>query len=96
MGNGIGEEELAALFMETGKHHHKAYEASDGVDPEWALFYAGYFQAKIWDRLGEVPTRSEIIHFLLDADKAFRATGKEYMEWPMYYAKPYLEKHPPD
>jgi hypothetical protein len=24
-------------------------------------------------------------------DKAFRATGKEYMEWPGYYAKLFLE-----
>ena len=96
MSSGISEEELAGLFMETGKHHHKAYESSDGVDPEWALFYAGYFQAKIWDRLGGIPTRSEIIHFLLDADKEFRATGKEYMEWPAYYARMYLERYATD
>ena len=34
MSNRMGESELAALFMETGQHHHKAYQASDGVDPE--------------------------------------------------------------
>ena len=96
MSNGISVEDLAKLFMETGKHHHKAYEASDGVDPEWALFYAGYFQTKIWDRLGDIPTRSRIIHFLLDADKQFQATDKEYMEWPAYYAKLYLEKNARD
>ena len=96
MTDSIEQKELAALFMETGKHHHKAYEASDGVDPEWALFYAGYFQAKIWDRLGEIPTRSGIIHFLLDADKEFQATGKEYMEWPAYYAELYLKRYATD
>ena len=91
MSDRIGEEELAALFMETGQHHHKAYELSDGVDPEWALFYAGYLQTRIWDRLGEVPTRSQLIHFLVEADSAFGATGKEYMEWPGFYAKLYLQ-----
>jgi len=96
MTDSIEQKELAALFMETGKHHHKAYEASDGVDPEWALFYAGYFQTKIWDRLGGIPTRSEIIHFLLDADKEFQATEKEYMEWPAYYAELYLKRYATD
>ena len=92
MSDSISEEDLAALFMEIGKHHHHAYEASEGVDPEWALFYAGYFQTRLWDRLGSIPTRSAIIHFLLDADTEFQATGKEYMEWPAYYAKLYLER----
>jgi hypothetical protein len=40
------ENELASSFMETGKHHHKAYEFSDGADPEWVLFYAGYLQTR--------------------------------------------------
>ncbi len=90
MSEDLNEKELAALFMETGKHHHKAYESSDGVDPEWALFYAGYLQTRIWDRLGDVPTRTQLVHFLVNADEAFRATGKEYMEWPGFYAKLYL------
>ncbi len=91
MSDGISEKELAALFMETGKHHHAAYKAADGVDPEWALFYAGYLQTRLWDRLGRLPTRSELIHFLLEADKAFQATGKEYMEWPAFYANLCIE-----
>ena len=56
-------------------------------------FYAGYLQTRIWDRLGEVPTRSQLIHFLVDADRAFNATGQEYMEWPGFYAKLYIEKN---
>ncbi len=91
MSGTLNEKELAALFMETGKHHHKAYESSDGVDPEWALFYAGYLQTRIWDRLGDVPTRTQLVHFLVNADQAFRATGKEYMEWPGFYARLYLK-----
>ena len=61
------------------------------LGPEWALFYAGYLQTRIWDRLGNVPTRSQLVHFLVNADRAFRATGKEYMEWPDFYAKLYLK-----
>jgi NAD(P)H-hydrate epimerase len=92
MTQGITHDDLAALFMETGKHHHQAYEETNGGDPEWPLFYAGYFQARIWDRLGKVPARSELIHFLVGADREFRATGKEYMEWPGFYATLYLTR----
>ena len=91
MGEPINEEELSALFMQTGQHHHQAYESADGVDPDWPLFYAGYLQGHLWDRLGRVPTRSELIHLLVSADKAFQATGKEWKEWPGFYAKFFIE-----
>lgn len=91
MSDGIGEKELSALFLETGMKHHHAYSASDGVDPEWALFYAGYLQTRLWDRLGRVPTRSELIHLLVAADRAFQATGQAQEEWPVFYAKFFIE-----
>jgi NAD(P)H-hydrate epimerase len=87
----MSEDELAALLMETGKHHHKAYEAADGTDPEWALFYAGYLQTRLWDQLGRLPTRTELIYLLVSADKAFQATGQEYKEWPRFYAKRFIQ-----
>ena len=50
-------EELAELLLETGHHHHQAYVSSDGVDPEWALWYADYLQTRLWDGAGSLPTR---------------------------------------
>lgn len=91
MSNSINEKELSELFLETGMNHHHAYKASDGVDPEWALFYAGYLQARLWDRLGRVPTRSELIHLLVAADKAFQSTGRAQEEWPVFYANYLIE-----
>jgi NAD(P)H-hydrate epimerase len=61
------------------------------TDPEWALFYAGYLQARLWDQLGRLPTRTELIYLLVAADKAFQATGQEYKEWPRFYATRFLE-----
>ena len=91
MSDRISEQELGELFMETGQHHHHAFEASKGVDPEWPLFYSGYLQAHLWDRLGRIPTRSELIHLLVAADRAFQATGRAQEEWPMFYAKFFIE-----
>ena len=87
MSERISEKELGELFRETGMNHHHAYKTSDGVDPEWALFYAGYLQARLWDRLGRVPTRSELVHLVVAADRAFQATGRAQEEWPGFYAK---------
>jgi NAD(P)H-hydrate epimerase len=47
----VTDEELTALLIETGQRHHRAYQESDGADPEWALWYAGYLQAHLWDQL---------------------------------------------
>lgn len=84
-------EELAALLIETGKHHHQAYMESDGADPEWALWYAGFLQTRIWDRLGSVPSRSSLVHLLVEANKQYVA-GDQSTQWPAYYANFILDE----
>jgi len=74
------------LFVEAGQHHHAAYIDSDGVDPEWPLFYAAYVQTRLWDRLGVLLTRSELVHLLVSADLAIR-TGETKGEWSAVYAE---------
>ncbi|ETZ99541.1 hypothetical protein I547_5783 [Mycobacterium kansasii 824] len=44
--------ELADLLVETGERHHQAYADTDGADPEWALWYSGYLQARLWTAPG--------------------------------------------
>ena len=83
-------EELAELLLETGHHHHQAYISSEGVDPEWALWYAGYLQTRLWDRAGSLPTRSSLVHLLVQAEKDFVAIP-DAPDWPPAYAKYMLE-----
>ncbi len=83
-------EELADLIKETGEHHHQAYEASDGVDPEWALWYSGYLQSRLWDRAGRLPSRSLLVHLLLSAEAA-HAKADSDEPWPSFYAKAILD-----
>ncbi len=91
MNDRISEADLAELFRETAERHHQAYKDSEGNDPEWALFYAGYLQTSLWDGLGRLPTRSELIHLLFAADKEFNATGQPYEQWPGFYAAYFVE-----
>ena len=78
--------ELAELFVETGQRHHAAFIDSDGVDPEWPMFYAAYVQTRLWDRLGVLLTRSELVHVLVAADVALSA-GTATGEWSAVYAE---------
>ncbi len=78
--------DLAGLFMEAGEHHHVAFIESDGVDPEWPLFYAAYVQTKLWDQLGVLITRSELVYLLVGADLAI-AAGEETGAWSEVYAR---------
>ena len=77
---------LAELLVETGHHHHQAYISSDGVDPEWALWYAGFLQTKLWNTHGEIPTRSKLIYLLISAEEAFDS-AEQNEEWPVFYAR---------
>lgn len=80
------EAELAVLLEETGRRHHAAFAATDGVDPEWALWYAGDVQARLWDAAGRLPTRSELVHLLVTAEREHIAAGTDE-PWPPFYAR---------
>jgi NAD(P)H-hydrate epimerase len=81
----ITQTEIAELLLETGHNHHQAYADSDGVDPEWALWYSGYLQSRLWDSAGSLPTRSLLVHLLLSAERDHAATTGE-VPWTQFYA----------
>ena len=39
-------QQLAQLFHQTAEDHHVAYAATDGVDPDWSIWYAGHLLEK--------------------------------------------------
>ena len=86
----IDTNELTELLQEAGRRHHEAFITSDGADPEWPKWYAGYLQARIWDRFGTVPTQSELVYALVAAEKA-HAAARTDEPWPVYYARFFLD-----
>jgi hypothetical protein len=85
-------ERLAALFREAGRAHHQAFLATDGEDPEWPIWYAERLQAPLNAALGVVLSRSEIVHALVAADRAYREQGPAE-EWPSFYARAFLSRY---
>jgi len=79
-------EEVAALLMETGKNHHKAFMNTEGVDPEWPLWYADYLHGQLRKLLHAELTKSEIIYLLVMLEKKRTLEAPE-AKWPEYYAK---------
>ena len=81
----ITQQELAGLLTEAGHAHHQAYEESDGVDPEWAIWYAPFLQTRLGGRLGCRVTRSEIIYLLQKAQREHEAVA-DGGPWADHYA----------
>ena len=86
----ITREELAVLMTEAAQAHHQAYRETDGVDPEWASWYAPVLQARLGDRLGRTVTRSQIVYLLLKAEREYEE-ARPGSAWPDFYADVFLE-----
>lgn len=86
------EAELAAALRRTANAHHAAFAASDGVDPDWAIWYAGHLQATVGDRLPRLPSRAELTYLLVDAERAFDGSGADRRGWPEAYAASLLAR----
>ena len=42
---------LADLLLEAGCAHHAAFAATDGADPDWAIWYAEFLKEPFAQRL---------------------------------------------
>lgn len=81
---------LVDLLRTVGPAHHQAYIDTDGVDPDWPIWYAEYLQAPLAELLGLDFTRSQLVYCLMDADTEYRARASE-SDWPEFYADLILE-----
>lgn len=77
--------ELEQVFAEAGPAHHQAYIATNGDDPEWPIWYADYLKNKVEFIVDRTYTRSEMIYFMVLADRQHKATGG-IEPWPRFYA----------
>ena len=84
---------LASLFHQTSEDHHVAYKATDGVDPDWSIWYAGHLLENKFDKmLGATILKSDLIYLLVSVDKEIqtRAPGAR---WETYYANFFIERY---
>jgi hypothetical protein len=84
---------LEDLLHQTAEDHHAAYKETDGVDPDWSIWYAGHLlEQGIEKLLGAHLLKSDLIYLLVLADKTqnFDAPGAK---WERYYADFLLRRY---
>jgi len=85
---------IPVLLTETGRAHHQAFLATDGEDPEWPLWYAGFLQQPLGALL-EVPfTRSQLVYCLMFAEYERGARDPD-VAWQNYYAEHLIDRYAP-
>ena len=79
--------QIRDLLHEAGEVHHTVYRISDGADDDWASFYADWLidHSELPELLGAAPTRSHLVHELVEAERAVAEAGPD-ASWEQVYA----------
>jgi|SRR5690242_9361764 len=86
-------QQLADLFHQTAEDHHLAFQATDGVDPDWSIWYADRLLAQGLEKVLDAKLlKSDLIYLLALADKEQQreAPGGR---WERYYADFFLRRY---
>jgi len=83
------EQQLAALFRETGSAHHQAFAATKGEDPDWPTWYAEYLSPRL-ERVFGRPFDVAGLESNLRAADAERRRIAAAEPWAEYYARWFL------
>ena len=87
--DGIGQR-----LLDTGRTYHKAFEVSDGVDPDWPIWYAEYAKDTFTEKFGMNVSKSQLIYCLMNADFEYQARVPD-IEWPEFYTNKIAERFAP-
>lgn len=85
-------QQLKDLFQTTASEHHRAFQATDGVDPEWPQWYAGFLCEKLEDLLDAEYTENDLARLILQVEEERQLHAPD-ANWPGYYARFFLERH---
>ena len=84
--------ELSQLFRNTAQAHHTAFSATDGVDPDWPIWYANRLQQPLQEVLDMHFYKSQLIYCLMNADFEYVARAPN-TDWVDFYADEFIEHY---
>lgn len=88
-------DKLIAAFRKAGEAHGFAYVQVDGVDPDWAYWYAEILQQPLSVALNQPLTRAQIVVCLMEAeDERLTRFGVDH-PWPELYADHFIARFAP-
>ena len=86
-------ETIAALLHQTAEDHHVAYKATDGVDPDWSIWYAEHLLEQGIEKLLDAKfLKSDLIYLLVLADKQ-QLNQAPGVHWENYYADFFVSRY---
>ena len=85
---------FADLLRSTAKQHHDAFAATDGDDPDWAIWYAERLYPTVTEDFGFTVSKSELIECLLQAAHEHEVRAPDE-DWPTFYATLLLDRLAP-
>ena len=84
---------LADLLRQTAEDHHVAFKETDGVDPDWSIWYSGHLLAQGIEQLLDAKLlKSDLIYLLVLADKT-QSLDAPGAKWERYYADFLLRRY---
>jgi len=84
-------QQVEQLLRAAGPAHHEAFIETNGDDPDWPLWYAGYLQESLSNALGATLTKSELVYQLVDLDREHQNRDPE-SDWPSFYAQALVDR----
>jgi hypothetical protein len=85
--------QISDLLHEAAELHHAVYRITDGADDDWASFYADWLidHSELPTLLGAAPTRSHLVHELVESERAFTEASPDG-RWDEVYAERIAER----
>lgn len=83
---------LQALLREAGPAHHQAYIETDGDDPDWPIWYAGFLRDRLNALLDTALTKTQLIVLLVELDQLQRSEAPA-ADWTHFYAEQILARY---
>ena len=79
---------IAALLHEAAETHHVVYRITEGDDPDWAWWYAGWLVdlSELPELVGSRPPKSHVAHALVQLDRDY-AAAQPAERWEDWYAE---------
>jgi len=86
-------DKLATLLHQTAEDHHVAYKETDGIDPDWSIWYAGHLLEQGFDKmLDAIILKSDLIYLLVMVDKQ-QMSEAPGARWERYYADFFISRY---
>lgn len=84
-------EALTRLLETTAAAHRQAFAADDGVDPDWAIWYANYVREHGAELLPASLGRAALVKLFLELESEHAARAGD-SAWPQFYAQALVDR----